>query len=112
MQSDFTYKLIEELTDTLEKVVDQMNTKIDAFGKEIGSTIISIDDDEYDDERTDWKPGQLVSVGGGGLKRWDAEAKCWRWLVNGVESVEIVDDMLVVTRSNGLVERSQIKKAA
>jgi hypothetical protein len=97
--------ITEELVSSLEKVISKIEKSFDDLKAETGVQIIN----GIDPDRTDYRKNQLASVGGGGLMQWTGTR--WRTVLNGVEAVKIEGDSLIVERSNGVIEKSQIKKA-
>ncbi|OEO30900.1 hypothetical protein VW23_001245 [Devosia insulae DS-56] len=98
--------IVEEIVSTLEKVIGQIGRRLDALEAETGVEIVR----DMDPDRTDYRKGTLASIGGGGLQQWTGTS--WHTVLNGVESVKVEGDTLVVERSDGTVQRSAIKKTA
>lgn len=97
--------LIEELVTMLERVITKFDNRVEAMEAWTGVEILR----DMDPDRTDYRKGTLASIGGGGLQQWTGSE--WRTVVNGVESVKIEADTLIVERSDGTVDRSPIRKA-
>ncbi|MHA6690312.1 hypothetical protein [Devosia sp. A449] len=98
--------ITEELVSSLEKVISKIEKSFDDLRAETGVQIIN----GFDPDRTGYRKGQLASNGGGSLWQFTGPETGWRTITNGVESVKIEGDWLVVERSNGVIEKSQIKK--
>lgn len=98
--------LIEELVTMLERVITKFDNRVEAMEAWTGVEILR----DMDPDRTDYRKGTLASIGGGGLQQWTGSE--WRTVVNGMESVKIEGETLIVERSDGRVDRSPIKKAA
>lgn len=97
--------IIEKLVETLEDVVSEINSRLDVLEAETGLEIVK----DMDPERN-YPKGTLANVGGAGLKLWTGSQ--WRTVMNGVESVKVEGDTLIVERSDGTIEKSAIKKTA
>lgn len=97
--------IVDKLVELLEDVVGEINSRLDVLESETGLEIVK----DMDPERA-YPKGTLANVGGAGLKLWTGSQ--WRTVMNGVESVKVDGDTLIVERSDGTIEKSVIKNAA
>lgn len=98
--------IIEEVVKELERIITQIDARLEALENETGVHILN----GYDEDRTDYPHNTLAKTGGGALQQYDAESKTWRVVVNTIESVDIVQAdgtaMLRLEKSDGtIVER-------
>ncbi|SMQ61953.1 hypothetical protein SAMN06295905_0595 [Devosia lucknowensis] len=98
--------LIDHITDTLETMATDFNDRLADLEALAGVKVL----EGFDEDQTNYRVGQLCTVGGGSLLQWTAEKK-WRPVVNGIEKVWFEGDTLMIERWDGTIQKSQIKKA-
>lgn len=95
--------LLDEVVSTIERVVKELNNRIDQLEADTGVPIL----EEIDPERTDYRRNQLARHKGG-LHQWDGLA--WRCLVDSVDRVAVENGdgkaKLIFHKSSGdVIER-------
>ena len=108
MQNDetITLALLDEVVSTLERVVKDLNNRIDQLEADTPGVPIL---DEIDPERTDYRRNQLARHKGG-LHQFDGQA--WHCIVDAIDRVAVENGdgkaKLVFAKSSGAIIEREI----